>query len=120
MTLYDRLKKKLLPNAKPNTTEELSRADDPCSPENLVYQHQLNLTDRELQTRVALLTPREHQLFLLLLEGFMLKEATKQLAIKYSTVNTHTTSIYKKLGVNSRTGLIINYHHIGSAKGNGL
>lgn len=61
------------------------------------------------QSRVNLLTPREYDLYLLLLEGFTLKECAKQLSIKYSTANTHMTSIYKKLGVNSRAELIINY-----------
>ena len=59
--------------------------------------------------RIALLTPREHELFLLLLEGYTLKESAKQLSIKYSTANTHMTGIYKKLEVNSRAELIIRY-----------
>lgn len=64
------------------------------------------------QNQVTLLTPREYDLYLLLLEGFTLKECAKQLSIKYSTANTHMTSIYKKLGVNSRAELIINYRSI--------
>jgi len=59
--------------------------------------------------RLALLTPREHDLFLLLLEGYTLKESAKQLSVKYSTANTHMTGIYKKLDVNSRAELIIRY-----------
>ncbi|MEA4934200.1 MAG: LuxR C-terminal-related transcriptional regulator [Lawsonibacter sp.] len=58
---------------------------------------------------LKLLTPREQALFLLLLEGYTLKESAKQLSVKYSTVNTHMTSIYKKLNVNSRAELIIRY-----------
>jgi DNA-binding CsgD family transcriptional regulator len=64
------------------------------------------------QNQVALLTPREYDLYLLLLEGFTLKECAEQLSIKYSTANTHMTGIYKKLGVNSRAELIINYRAI--------
>ncbi|MEA4920344.1 MAG: LuxR C-terminal-related transcriptional regulator [Clostridiaceae bacterium] len=59
--------------------------------------------------RLALLTPRERELFLLLLEGYTLKESAKQLTIKYSTANTHMTGIYKKLIVSSRAELIIRY-----------
>lgn len=59
--------------------------------------------------RISLLTPREHELFLLLLEGYTLKESAKQLSVKYSTANTHMTGIYKKLEVNSRAELIIRY-----------
>jgi DNA-binding CsgD family transcriptional regulator len=61
--------------------------------------------------RIGLLTPREYELFLLLIEGFTLKESAKQLSIKYSTANTHMTNIYKKLNVNSRSELIINYRN---------
>jgi len=71
----------------------------------------INTTGKYKQEWVALLTPREHDLYLLLLEGFTLKESAKQLSIKYSTANTHMTGIYRKLGVNSRAELIINYRH---------
>lgn len=67
------------------------------------------------QSKVAKLTPREHDLFLLLLEGFTLKESARQLSIKYSTANTHMTGIYKKLGVNTRAELIINYRLINNS-----
>lgn len=63
--------------------------------------------------RIYLLSPREYELFLLLLEGYTLKESAKQLSIKYSTANTHMTSVYKKLNVNSRAELIIKYHDNG-------
>jgi DNA-binding CsgD family transcriptional regulator len=63
--------------------------------------------------RLALLTPREHELFLLLLEGYTLKEAADRLSVKYSTANTHMTGVYKKLNVNSRAELIIRYRDTG-------
>lgn len=66
------------------------------------------LEDEPFQ-RLSMLTPREHDLFLLLLEGYTLKEAAKQLSVQYSTANTHITAIYKKLNVNSRAELIIRY-----------
>jgi DNA-binding CsgD family transcriptional regulator len=55
------------------------------------------------------LTPRELDVFRLLLEGYTLQETANQLGVKYSTANTHMTAIYKKLGVNSRAELIIRY-----------
>ena len=55
------------------------------------------------------LTPREVDVFRLLLEGYTLRETADQLGVKYSTANTHMTAIYKKLGVNSRAELIIRY-----------
>lgn len=58
------------------------------------------------------LTPRERDTYLLLVEGYTLKETARQLGIRYSTANTHQTNIYKKLHVNSRAELIINYRNI--------
>jgi len=63
--------------------------------------------------RLTLLTPRERDLFFLLLDGYTLKESAKQMSVKYSTANTHMTGIYKKLNVKSRAELIIKYHDTG-------
>lgn len=57
------------------------------------------------------LTPRELDVFQLLLEGYTLQETADRLGVKYSTANTHMTAIYKKLGVGSRAELIIRYRH---------
>jgi DNA-binding CsgD family transcriptional regulator len=65
------------------------------------------------EKQVALLTPREHDLYLLLMEGYTLMECALKLSVKYSTANTHMTSVYRKLEVNSRAELIINYRDIG-------
>lgn len=78
--------------------------------ESLSPEEMARLSDR--RERIATLTPREYELFLLLLEGFTLKESAGRLTIKYSTANTHMTGLYKKLGVNSRAGLIINYRNM--------
>lgn len=69
----------------------------------------LNSLSGEPFERIALLTPRERDLFLLLLEGYTLKESANRLSVKYSTANTHMTGIYKKLNVGSRAELIIRY-----------
>jgi DNA-binding CsgD family transcriptional regulator len=64
------------------------------------------------QNLVSLLTPREADLYHLLLEGYTLKESAKALSVKYSTANTHMTALYKKLKVNTRAELIIKYRGI--------
>ena len=107
MTLFDRLKQILVPKLKNNPGQEDSNGNFSA------HGYKLNLTEDAKQKNIAHLTPREHDLYLLLLEGFTLKESAKQLSIKYSTANTHMTGIYKKLNVNSRAGLIINYREIG-------
>lgn len=64
------------------------------------------------RARVSRLTPREHDLYLLLIEGYTLKKSATMLGVKYSTANTHMTCIYRKLEVNSRAELIINYRDV--------
>lgn len=76
------------------------------------YGKNLNMSVYDKQKNIALLTPREYQLYLLLLQGFTLKESAHQLSVKYSTANTHINGIYKKLCISSRAELIINYHDI--------
>lgn len=56
------------------------------------------------------LTAKEFEVFNFLIEGYTMKETSKLLNVKYSTINSHTKSIYKKLGVNSRSQLIIRFH----------
>ncbi len=60
------------------------------------------------------LTPREMEACMLLLEGYTIKETANQLGIGYSTANTYQTAIYRKLHVNSRAELIINYRNMNS------
>ena len=77
---------------------------------NLAKQHSLN--DNEKEERVSNLTARERDAYLLLIEGFTLREVAKQLGISYSTANTHSTGVYRKLNVNTRAELIIHYRNI--------
>lgn len=58
------------------------------------------------------LTPRERTACEYLLEGLTINETAKRMEIGYPTANTYQTAIYKKLHVNSRAELIINYRGI--------
>ena len=58
---------------------------------------------------IKILTAREYETFLLLLNGYTLKFCAEKMGIKYSTANTYQNAIYKKLGVTTRAKLIINY-----------
>lgn len=63
---------------------------------------------------LALLTPyglskRETEVCDLLLQGYTLRQTSALLAIAYSTVNTYCTSAYRKLGINSRTELVLKF-----------
>lgn len=55
------------------------------------------------------LTPREREVYELLREGNTLRQISAIIGIKYSTVNTYCTSLYRKLKINSRTELIVKY-----------
>lgn len=63
------------------------------------------LDDSEKKERISGLTKREH------IEGYTLRETAARLKIAYSTANTHQMAIYKKLGVNSKAELIINFRN---------
>lgn len=60
---------------------------------------------------ISKLTKKELEVFKILVEGYTMKEASKLLQVKYSTINSHTKAIYKKLNVNSRSQLILNFHN---------
>ncbi len=55
------------------------------------------------------LTPREREVFNLLMEGKTLKQISECLGVKFSTINTHYKSVYRKLNVNSRAEFILRY-----------
>jgi DNA-binding CsgD family transcriptional regulator len=80
------------------------------------YGKKLNLSPSEKAKLVESLTPREKETFYILLGGYSLKETAKLLNIRYSTVNTYQTAIYKKLNVNSRAELIINFRDMCETK----
>ena len=61
---------------------------------------------------LATLSPREREVFTLLIEGHTLRESAAILGLSYPTVNTHQTKLYKKLGVSSRAELIILYRDL--------
>lgn len=53
------------------------------------------------------LSKREIEVCKLLLEGYTMRQISSIISISYSTVNTYCTSLYRKLGINSRTELLI-------------
>lgn len=58
---------------------------------------------------VATLSPKEAEVFDMLLQGYKLREIAAMTGCTFSTINTHQNSIYSKLGVSSRAELIIKY-----------
>jgi DNA-binding NarL/FixJ family response regulator len=59
------------------------------------------------------LTPREHQVALLVARGLSNKEVARALGLSHGTVKTHVHNIFQKVGARNRYGLII---QMGSAE----
>ena len=113
MALFDRFRKILIREEKRKEKVYPAEKQDADSQNASSANEERELVNKnDKQARVAQLTPRERDLYLLLLQGFTLKESAKQLSIKYSTANTHMIGIYRKLEVKSRAELIINYLNI--------
>lgn len=55
----------------------------------------------------ALLTAREREIVSLITDGLRNKEIARRLEIAEGTVKVHLNNIYKKLGVDSRVGLVL-------------
>lgn len=53
------------------------------------------------------LSKREIEVCKLLLQGYTMRQISGILSIAYSTVNTYCTTAYRKLGINSRTELLL-------------
>ena len=59
------------------------------------------------QVRIESLTPREREVVRLLCEGLRNKQIAKRLAVTDVTVRHHLTSVFSKLGVSDRLGLLL-------------
>jgi DNA-binding NarL/FixJ family response regulator len=57
--------------------------------------------------RISSLTPSQLRVFVALSHGFMNKQIAADMAISEATVKAHVTSVYKKLGVRSRTQAVM-------------
>lgn len=74
-----------------------------------------NLTN-DLLDKLKLLTPKELEVYEIMMEGYKLKEVASKLNVKFTTINEHTKAIYKKLDVHSQKELIVKYHPVFRSK----
>lgn len=61
------------------------------------------------QEKLSRLTTSEYKVFMLLREGFTIKDCSQRLNMKRGEVRNYAKSIYLKLNVNSLTELIVKY-----------
>ncbi|PWM43261.1 MAG: hypothetical protein DBX47_07030 [Clostridiales bacterium] len=70
--------------------------------EDVTFESRLRARLHELK-----LSPKETEVCELLLCGYTLRQTAAMLNLAYPTVNTYCTSLYRKLGINSRTELTL-------------
>ena len=103
-----------------DSVREIVSGGAPISPQvarrMVEYFHQLKTQhqpSRAENPAVAMelqgLTAREQAVLAKLAEGFVPKEVAAELGISYDTVRNHTTNIYTKLHVHSRSEAILKY-----------
>ena len=73
----------------------------------LSYVVQLVESNLTKSSVLDILTPREQEVFSLLKEGLSNREIAEQLILSEGTVRVYLTTIYSKLGVNSRSKAIL-------------
>ena len=54
-----------------------------------------------------MLTPREKEIFTLLIDNYNTKDIAKQLNISEKTVRNHISNVMQKLGVNGRASAVV-------------
>jgi DNA-binding CsgD family transcriptional regulator len=117
LRLLARIKEKLLNSI--SATTEIHKKKTSVFSTRTRYGKKLGISFSEKAQLVESLTPREKEAFFILLGGYSLKETAEQLNVRYSTANTYQTAIYKKLNVNSRAELIINFRDMYEAEQEG-
>ena len=93
---------------KPFNLEELLQAIN----EALKFdQRQLKSLTKEIETKknYALLTPREKEVYALLVKGFLNKEIAQQLGISKATIKVHKARVIEKMQVTSMQDLVKKY-----------
>ena len=77
-----------------------------ASQETMQQQVSSTSTKRQKVSYPLRLTPREMDVLRLLAQGLTDAEIAGRLGISYRTVSTHLTSVYNKLGINSRVAAV--------------
>ena len=83
--------------------------------DDLLHAGDVNQTNRELNNGVRL-TGRERDIIALIGEGLKNKQIAERLCISEPTVRHYLTSIFEKVGVKDRQGLIVYAYQRGLAK----
>lgn len=72
-----------------------------------------NAEKRKLKKRLSQLTPREHEVFVLVVKGLSNKEAAKQLNVSNRTIDVHRAKIMEKMQAEDLAELTVMAMHCG-------
>ena len=75
-----------------------------AKPRHLTAEQRLKIPDPGVK-----LSPREREVFDLFLSGQTAKQAAQTLGISISSINFHSENMYRKLGIQSRTELLVKF-----------
>lgn len=84
---------------------EASRGGSPMSPAIAASVVKL-LAKLTQPTNPVSLSPREHEMLVLITEGLSAKEMAERLGVSVHTIDTHTRHLFKKLDVRSRAAAV--------------
>jgi LuxR family maltose regulon positive regulatory protein len=93
--------------------EQLLAAFSPAQPVAAPVQGVTRDALGPLPTMIEELSEREHEVLELIAEGLTNREIAQRLYIAAGTVKAHTSSIYGKLDVHSRTQAVARAHALG-------
>jgi len=74
------------------------------------------IADKAIDDKISLLTPQQNKILLMIGEGLLNKQIAHELGLTESTIKSHTSIIFLKLGVRNRTQAVIALNDILSAR----
>jgi DNA-binding NarL/FixJ family response regulator len=74
--------------------------------------HEQDRSKQEIRARFDLLTPRERQVLLAMMDGVLVRDIARQSVVSEATVRTQVKSILSKLGVSSQLAAVGMAHQI--------
>ncbi|KGJ90797.1 response regulator transcription factor [Colwellia psychrerythraea] len=68
--------------------------------------------NHDIDDKIASLTPKQHQILLMFADGLLNKQIASQLGTSESTIKSHASIIFLKLGVRNRTQAVITLNEL--------
>jgi RNA polymerase sigma factor (sigma-70 family) len=105
MNFFDKIKNA----AKGRMREDLADSHDEKDKSGTSEDTSEQSAVKERLERLKTLTVREREVYCHLLKGLKMREIASLMGVSYSTVNFHCKGLYKKLGINTRAQLFLQY-----------